>query len=254
MPKKIVLFTALFCAFSVFYSCSNSSGPSVTRAKVIATHASPNAPAVNLVVDNDVVGGSTPTRLTFTQSVRVEVEPGTRRVRIRLDNVSPPVDLIDIPSVTFSDGGNFSFFVIDTLRGTSNLKTLLITDNLAAPPSGQAGVRFLHLSPDAPAVDIVTFTGTPALPQNVQVLSNGANRTFNTNVTAAQSAFVNVPANTQLGVRLAGTTGSLIGVFPMPGGGSAVAAGRLYTLCVMGLARADAPQGQGLVLVTIPNN
>lgn len=254
MPKKASLFIVLFCAFGMLYGCSQSSGPSVTRAKIVATHASPNAPAVNLVIDNDVVGGNTPTRLTFTQSVRVEVEPGTRRVRVRLDNINPPVDLIDIPNVNFTDGGNFSFFVIDTLRGTSNLKTLLITDNLAAPPSGQAGVRFLHLSPDAPAVDLVSFTGTPGLPQNVQVIANGANRTFNTTVTAAQSAFVNVPANTQLGVRLAGTTGSLIGAFPMPGGGNAVVAGQLYTLCVMGLARANAPQGQGLSLVTIPNN
>jgi hypothetical protein len=254
MLKKSFLSLCLLCVLGLLQSCTPSSSPSVNRAKLIATHASPNAPAINLVVDNEVIGGSAPTRLAYTQSVRVELDPGTRRLRVRLDNVNPPIDLIDIPSVTFSDGGNFSFFVIDTLRGTSNLKTLLLTDNLATPPAGQAGVRFLHLSPDAPAVDVVTFTGTPGLPQNVQVLTNGANRTFNTSVMAAQSAFVNIPANTQLGVRLAGTTGSLIGAFPMPGGGSTVAERRLYTLCVMGLARANAPQGQGLVLITIPNN
>jgi len=87
MLKKSFLSLCLLCVLGLLQSCTPSSSPSVNRAKLIATHASPNAPAINLVVDNEVIGGSAPTRLAYTQSVRVELDPGTRRLRVRLDNV-----------------------------------------------------------------------------------------------------------------------------------------------------------------------
>ncbi|MCS7012055.1 MAG: DUF4397 domain-containing protein [Chloroherpetonaceae bacterium] len=254
IAKKSVTFSLLLSVLFIYASCSSSSGPSVSRAKILVTHASPNTPTVNLVIDNDVVGGNTPARLSFTQSTRVETDPGTRRIRVRLDGINPPVDILDIQNLTLAEGKDYSLYVIDTLVGVSNLKTLFITDDLTAPPSGQAGVRFLHLSPDAPAVDFVTFTGTPGLPQNVQPITNGTNRTFNRTVTSAQTTFVNIPAGSRVGVRLAGTTGSLIGEFTIPGGSSGVAAGRLYTFCVMGLARPGAPPAQSLTLVATVNN
>ena len=37
---------------------------------------------------------------------------------------------------------------------------MVLEDDLTAPASGQSHVRFLHLSPDAPAVDITLTDGT----------------------------------------------------------------------------------------------
>ena len=39
------------------------------------------------------------------------------------------------------------------------IKPLVLTDNLAAPAEGKAHVRFVHASPDAPAVDIAVKDG-----------------------------------------------------------------------------------------------
>jgi ABC-type uncharacterized transport system permease subunit len=43
-------------------------------------------------------------------------------------------------------------------------KALVLQDDLTMPAAGQAHVRFVHLSSDAPAVDITTKDGTVVFP------------------------------------------------------------------------------------------
>ncbi len=51
--------------------------------------------------------------------------------------------------------GQVGFFKSDyTVATAANIEALVVEDDLSTPASGKAHVRFIHLSPDAPAVDI----------------------------------------------------------------------------------------------------
>lgn len=75
-------------------------------------------------------------------------------------------------SVDFFDGKAYSVFLTGT-ETTPNL--LVINDDLDQPSSGNAGVRLINLSADAPAVDLVIKQG-PTLATNI---SYKGSSTFN---------------------------------------------------------------------------
>lgn len=52
------------------------------------------------------------------------------------------------------EGGNYTLFATGT-ASDNTLTTLLVEDNLQTPASGKARVRFVHVSPDAPTVNVV---------------------------------------------------------------------------------------------------
>jgi len=96
----------------------------------------------------------------------------------------------------------------------------VLEDNNSAPASGKAHVRFVHASPDAPAVDIAV-AGGPVLFSNVPFKGVGA--------------YTPVDAGTyDLEVRLTGTNTV---VLPLPG--IKLDAGTVYTAWAMGLAAGD---------------
>lgn len=59
-------------------------------------------------------------------------------------------------NITLEQGDYFSAFAVNTFE---NIELVTYTDSLVHPPSGSALVRFINLSPDAPAIDV---TGTNA--------------------------------------------------------------------------------------------
>lgn len=56
---------------------------------------------------------------------------------------------------TLEQQNGYSLFVIDPL---TNVKLLMLKDNLTAPSTGKAKIRFVHVAPDAPALNL-TLTG-----------------------------------------------------------------------------------------------
>jgi hypothetical protein len=46
------------------------------------------------------------------------------------------------------------------VNNVATIEALVLEDNLTSPASGKAHIRFIHLSPDAPAVDITLTNGT----------------------------------------------------------------------------------------------
>ena len=76
--------------------------------------------------------------------------PGTRTVGVfeREDTTvgSPLVQR----SVQFNPGVFYSLYVIGT---TDDMELMVTEDDLSAPAAGQAKIRFMNLSPDAPALD-----------------------------------------------------------------------------------------------------
>jgi Domain of unknown function (DUF4397) len=137
----------------VLTSCSEDSGTNnnAGTAQVLVAHTSPDAPGVDLLVDNKLAG----TNLTFPANTGyLEVEEGTRNVKVNVTGTSTTVIEADL---TLDKDTYYSVFAVDEV---ANLSPLVIVDDLTSPASGIAHVRFIHLSPDAPAVDITTTDGT----------------------------------------------------------------------------------------------
>jgi hypothetical protein len=87
---------------------------------------------------------------------------GTRSLEIRPANT--PSQKLFTSAITFDQAQNYSVFIYDTLNtATGQFKLLRLTDNLTPPTdTTQSKVRFLHLAPNAPAVDVtfVRLNGT----------------------------------------------------------------------------------------------
>jgi len=121
-------------------------------ASVMVTHASPDAPGVDLLVDGIMVNSQA---LNFPDNTGyLTVNAGTRNFMVNASGTSFTV--ID-ETMTIGAGMNYSVFAVDELN---NIRALVLQDNLNAPAAGKAHVRFAHLSPDAPAVDITLTDGT----------------------------------------------------------------------------------------------
>jgi len=119
---------------------------------VNVTHASPDAPGVDLLVDGIVVNSQA---LEFPDNTGyLTVNSGTRNFMVNASGTSFTV--ID-ETMTIGADMNYSIFAIDEL---SDIRALVLQDDLSAPAAGKAHVRFAHLSPDAPAVDITLTDGT----------------------------------------------------------------------------------------------
>jgi hypothetical protein len=103
-------------------------------------------------------------------------------------------------------------------------------DTLTAPAAGNAHVRFIHLSPDAPAVDIALTGGGVVFP-NVSYLDNTALTRF-------------VAGTYDLEVRLAGTSTV---VLPLPD--VALTAGKIYTVWARGFVAGTGAQALGAQII-----
>ena len=193
----------------------------VANARVMAVHASPDAPAVDLLVDGTVAG----TGLAFpNHTAYLTVPSGSRNFKVRVSGTT--TDVIDA-SVPVGAGVNYSVFAVDVV---ANIGPLVLTDDLAAPASGKAHVRFVHLSPDAPAVD-VAVQGGPVL---------FANRAFK-----QSTPFTPVNAGTyDLEVRPAGSA-----TVVLPLNGIALQAGKIYTVFAKGLVAGSGAQALGAQII-----
>jgi hypothetical protein len=188
---------------------------------VKVVHASPDAPGVDLLVDNTVAG----TNLTFPNNTGyLTVPSGTRNVKV---NVTGTMTTVIEANVPFMQARNYSVFAVNSV---SNIEPLLIEDDLTAPAQGKAHVRFIHLSPDAPAVDITLTDGTV-------VFGNRAFKDF--------TAFTPLDAGTyDLQVRVAGTSTVALN---LPG--ITVESGKIYTVFARGFLSGSGTQALGAQII-----
>ena len=122
------------------------------RANVLVVHASPDAPGVDLLVDNTTVNSAP---LEFPNNTGyLEVNPGTRNIKVNASGTTTTV--IEADLILAADKF-YSVFAVDFLN---NISPLVLEDDLTTPTAGNAHVRFIHLSPDAPAVDVTLTDGT----------------------------------------------------------------------------------------------
>lgn len=217
-----VLAMALFATVSLMGCDSNDNPVAPTpQARVMAVHASPDAPAVDLVVDGTVAG----TGLAFPNNTPyLNVPAGTRNVKVNVAGTTTTVINANLP---VSGGTSYTVFASDVV---ANIGAVVLTDDLTAPASGKAHVRFVHLSPDAPAVD-VAVQGGPV------VFANKAFREY--------SAFTPVDGGTyNLEVRVAGTS-----TVALPLNNITLQAGKIYTVFAKGLLGGSGAQALGAQII-----
>ncbi len=177
-------------------------------AEVRVIHASPDAPAVDVRVDGALAFAGLP----FTGITDyAQLLPDTYRVTVTPAGAKAPV-VIDA-DLTLQDGRRYTVLAVDRLE---SIEPLVLEDDPVTDPQ-RAKVRFVHASPDAPAVDIAVAGGP--------VLVSGAEFRDATGFLAVD------PGVYDLEVRLAGTS-----TVVLPLDDLRLTGGRVYTAAVVGLA------------------
>eukprot|EP01121_Diplochlamys_sp_Union-15-3_P016892 TRINITY_DN583_c0_g1_i4.p1 TRINITY_DN583_c0_g1~~TRINITY_DN583_c0_g1_i4.p1 ORF type:complete len:211 (-),score=58.20 TRINITY_DN583_c0_g1_i4:70-702(-) len=155
-----------------------------SAALVRVAHASPDAPAVDVYIDNFLAWNAIP----FHQiTLYLPLAAGTYNVKVTPAGAKTPA-VIDA-NVTVDE---FRPFTIAAINKLASIQPLVLQDDIRPPREGRAAVRFVHLSPDAPAVD-VAVTGGSVLFKDIAFQKS--------------SDYIEVTAGTyNLEVRVAGTT------------------------------------------------
>lgn len=202
---------------------NNTTAPTPTaKANVMVVHASPDAPGVDLLVDNTVAG----TNLTFPNNTGyLEVNAGTRNVKVNVTGTSTTVIQANLNLV---ENKSYSVFAVNQV---SAIEPLVFEDNLSNPASGKAHVRFIHLSPNAPAVNITLTDGTIVF-ENVSFKGS-------VNFTPLDAATYN------LQVRDAATNQTVVLELP----NITLQAGKIYTVFAKGLLGETGNQALGAQII-----
>jgi hypothetical protein len=135
-----------------------------TRANLRVGHFSPNVPAVDVFLKAPGAANSAANRVlqgvTFpVDSGFLVIPSGTYDASVALAGSLDGV--LNLNGAALARGSSTSVFAIGLLNGSGPqaLRLATYTDD-RAPIAGQAKVRVIHLSPDAPAVDVVSLTGS----------------------------------------------------------------------------------------------
>ena len=186
----------------------------VTSAYVRVLHASPDAPAVDVYANNVLIAKNLAYR-GFTQYL--SVAPGRYRILVYPTGTrtTPVIDT----HVDVAPNGMYTIAAAGLLK---DIQAIVIPDTAAVLPPNRAQLKFVHLSPNAPAVDITLSDGTV-------LISNISFGQISNNIIVA-------PANYTLQARIAGTNQVVLTV-----PNALVKANRYYTIYAVGLVGGNPP-------------
>ena len=150
---KLKLLTLLLAASALTAACSddnNNTGPS-GQSRVRVVHASPDAPAVDVLVDNSTALSDVS---YLTASDYLELADGSHNVKVNAAGTSTTVIDAD---VDLTDGSDYTVIASGLV---ASIKPIVLQDDNSTPPAGTVRVRAIHGAPSAPAVDVyVTSPG-----------------------------------------------------------------------------------------------
>jgi hypothetical protein len=205
--KNLALIAALVLVLATFGTAFADGH----MARVRVVHASPDAPAVDVWVNDTIVAFSNAPFTGITDYA--ELEEGTYNVKVVPTGATEPV--VIEADLDLMAGTDYTVVAVNTL---DMIEPIVLVDNNSTPAAGKAHVRFVHASPDAPSVDIAVADGGPVLFGNVAFKEVGD--------------YLPVDAGTyDLEVRLAGTMDVVLTV-----PGLSLADQTVYTVFAMGLA------------------
>jgi uncharacterized protein DUF4397 len=160
------LFSLLLAASAFTMACDDdddNTGPDVADARVRVVHASPDAPNVDVLVDDAVALPNVP---YLGVSDYLDVPSGDRNFKVNAAGTATTV--IDADA-NLAEDGKYTVIASGLLN---TIEPLVVEDDDIAPAAGNVRVRAIHGAPSAPAVDIyVTAPGTD-LTAETPVLTN----------------------------------------------------------------------------------
>lgn len=163
---KLRFLTVLLAASVMTAACSDdddNTGPQ-GEARVRVVHASPDAPDVDVLVDDAEVLGDVP-YLTFSDYL--EVPAGTRNLKVNAAGTD--ISVIDA-DVDLADGTDYT--VIASGLAAASIEPIVLEDDNSTPGTGLARVRAIHAAPGASGVDIYVTPPGADLQNSVPVLTN----------------------------------------------------------------------------------
>lgn len=222
MRKAISILATAILAVSLVTLSSCEDEP-VTVGNVLVVHASPDAPGVDLLID-DVKVNTQP--LTYPGNTGyMQAESGMRNIKV---NVAGTSNSVINGNLDVEEDQYYSVFAVDEV---AEISVLVLGDDLTPPAAGKAHVRFVHLSPDAPAVDIALVGGAVVFP-------NVAFKGF--------TAFTPLDAGVayNLEVRVAGTSTVALVLPPVT-----LQPGKIYTVFAKGFLAGTGAQALGAEVI-----
>lgn len=201
---------------------ASASEPAMVR----VLHASPDAPAVDVHLDGAKVDALT--NVPFgTISGYLDIPAGDHNVKVYATGTTTGA-VIDA-NVTVASGSRYTIAATNTVAAIA----AQIIEDKPAPECEGAQVRVIHLSADAPAVDVATAGAAPA-----DAVVKGL-------AYPNATGYLSLPAGSyDLEVRLAGTTTVAL---PLPG--VALEACNSYSVFAVGSAASPAVGGKALQVV-----
>ncbi len=225
MNRKLARLTGLVVAGAMLLSFAAPASAADT-AMVRVLHASPDAPAVDVFLDDTAVSALTNVPFGIISGY-LEIPAGAHNVKVYATGTTTgPVINAD---VTVAAG---KMYTIAATGAVASITAQVIED-APSPSCTTAQVRVIHFSADAPAVDVAT---TGAAPADAVVKSLAY---------PTASGYLNLPGGSyDLEVRLAGTTTVAL---PLPG--VAIADCTSYSVFAVGSAASPAVGGKALQVV-----
>lgn len=196
-------------------------------AKIRVVHASSSAPAVDMYP----AGGSTPivSNLAYGKATDyLELPPGTLKIDIRAaGSPASATPVFTTPDLSLAADKKYTAIAagdIGSSKEEDKFRVLALEEGFGAPASGNARVRIVHASFDAPTVDVDVGNDNPA---NAEI--KGVARFADTGASG-----VDLPAGApaQVGIAAGGKTVTAFTAPPLPAGAEifVVAAGQLGKL------------------------
>jgi uncharacterized protein DUF4397 len=162
---KLKFLTLLLAAGALTAACSDdddNTGPE-GEARVRVVHASPDAPNVDVLVDDAEVLSDVP---YLTVSDYLDVPAGDQTLKVNA--VGTATTVIDA-DVSLVDGTDYTVIASGLVEA---LEPIVLQDDNSAPTAGNARVRAIHGAPGAPAVDIYVTAPGADLETTIPLLAN----------------------------------------------------------------------------------
>ena len=150
--KNSLLILIFGLLLSTFNSCVKGEESSVDISSLSIIHASPGLPAIDFYYNGGRINGDS--IIAYGDTIPNKfLNSGTASIVVK--KYISSITYIST-SIEFESEKNYSFFI----AGKPNEVTyLLTTDDLNAPASGKAKLRFINLSPDAPDLSFKMNSG-----------------------------------------------------------------------------------------------
>ena len=151
-------------------SCKKTNDDPQQISSVAFIHASPGTPYVQIFMDTllqeiptnaaDTLGYSrTLTGTASFTSGYVGVLAGDHQVSLE-NRATTPKKVFGSFTRNFEASKAYSVFLYDTVNSSGQAGVLQLNDDLSLPVSGSTKIRFLHLAPNAPTLDVTLIRGT----------------------------------------------------------------------------------------------